>query len=87
MLEHIPAGIVPLLTIGLRSTDDSLSQVCGYITANSDRTFSVDHLQPGEYEVSVGFANEPIMAEGGTTRRVFVGDTNVAGIELSGPPK
>ena len=64
-----------------------VSVVRSYITPNPDRTFAVDHLQPGEYGLTVRFANENIMAAGGTTRRVVIGDTNVAGIELSGPPK
>jgi hypothetical protein len=64
-----------------------VSVVRSYIVANSDRTFAVDRLQPGEYSLTTGFANQSIMAAGGTTRRVVVGDTNVEGIELSGPPK
>jgi len=64
-----------------------VSVVRSYISVNPDRTFAVDHLQPGEYELTAGFSNENIMAAGGRKRRVVIGDTNVAGIELSGPPK
>jgi len=64
-----------------------VSVVRSYISVNPDRTFGVDHLQPGEYTLTVLFANQPIMAAGGARRRIVIGDTNVAGIELSGPPK
>jgi len=65
----------------------SVSMVRSYIPANQDRTFAVDHLQPGEYTLRVGLSNENIMAATGDTLRVVIGDMNVAGIVLSGPPK
>jgi hypothetical protein len=63
-----------------------VSVVRSYISVNPDRTFAVDHLQPGEYELTAGFANENIMAAGGKKLRVVIVDANVAGIELSVPP-
>jgi hypothetical protein len=64
-----------------------ISVVRSYIATNPDGTFAVDHLQPGEYSLTAGFANRPVMAAGGATRRVVIGDTNVEGIEVPGPPK
>jgi hypothetical protein len=61
--------------------------VRSYIPANRDRTFAVDHLQPGEYTLKAGLSNENIMAALGEILRVVIGDTNVTGIVLSGPPK
>jgi hypothetical protein len=74
-----PSSVSPALS--------PVSVVRSYIIANPDRTFAVDHLQPGEYSLTAGFANQSIMAAGGAKRRVVIGDSNVAGIEVSGPPK
>ena len=74
-----PSSVTPALS--------PVSLVRSYIPANRDRTFAVDHLQPGEYALTVGLSNENIMSALGQPLRVLIGDTSVTGIVLSGPPK